>query len=106
MRKHTFATLLEPFAGEPENVCDLLSLTLLDVALGSENRGILYSDIFTGVVGAFLTLMMARYYERLCIADSERLRVADATHYVRDVLTSMLYFRTAKTFSYLPSGLR
>lgn len=38
---------------------------LLDVTLGVENRGILYSDIFTGVVAAFLSLMLARYYERL-----------------------------------------
>ena len=65
---------------------------LLDVALGVENRGILYSDIFTGVVAAFLTLMMARYYERLRIADSERLRVAaDVNHHVRNALTTVLY---------------
>ena len=57
---------------------------LLDVTLGVENRGILYSDIFTGVVAAFLSLMLARYYERLRVADSERLRVAaDVNHHVR-----------------------
>src|SRR5690349_20802757 len=65
---------------------------LLDVTLGVENRGILYSDIFTGVVAAFLTLMVARYYERLRIADSERLRVAaDVNHHVRNALTAVLY---------------
>ena len=68
------------------------SAILLDVTLGVENRGILYSDIFTGVVAAFLALMMARYYERLRIADSERLRVAaDVNHHVRNALTTVLY---------------
>lgn len=65
---------------------------LLDVALGVEKRCILYSDILTGVVAAFLSLMMARYYERLRVADSERLRVAaDVNHHVRNALTTVLY---------------
>ena len=65
---------------------------LLDVTLGVENRGILYSDIFTGVVAAFLSLMLARYYERLRVADSERLLVAaDINHHVRNALTTVLY---------------
>ena len=65
---------------------------LLDVTLGVESRGILYSDIFTGVVAAFLSLMLARYYERLRVADSDRLRVAaDVNHHVRNALTTVLY---------------
>ena len=65
---------------------------LLDVALGVENRGILYSDILTAVVAGVLSLMMARYYERLRVADSERLRVAaDVNHHVRNALTTVLY---------------
>ena len=49
-------------------------------------------NIFTGVVATFLTLMMARYYERLRIVDSERLRVAaDVNHHVRNALTTVLY---------------
>jgi len=65
---------------------------LLDVALGVENRGILYSDIFTGVVAAFLSPMLAQYYERLRVADSERLRVAaDVNYHVRNALTTVLY---------------
>jgi hypothetical protein len=65
---------------------------LLDVALGVENRSILYSDVFTGVVAALLSLMMARYYEKLRVADSERLRVAaDVNHHVRNALATVLY---------------
>ena len=41
--------------------------------------------------------MMARYYERLRVADSEGLRVAaDVNHHVRNALTTVLYSVHAK----------
>lgn len=65
---------------------------LLDLGLGIENRPILYSDVFTGVVAALLAFFVARYYERLRRSDKERLRVAaDVNHHVRNALTTVLY---------------
>ncbi len=65
---------------------------LLDLAFGIENRPILYSDVFTGVVAALLAFLVARYYERLRRSDAERLRVAaDVNHHVRNALTTVLY---------------
>ncbi len=65
---------------------------LLDLVLGIENRPILYSDVFTGVVAALLAFFVARYYERLRRSDAERLRVAaDVNHHVRNALTTVLY---------------
>lgn len=65
---------------------------LLDLALGIENRPILYSDVFTGCAAALLAVFVARYYERLRQADLERLRVvADVNHHIRNALTAVLY---------------
>jgi hypothetical protein len=65
---------------------------LLDVGLGIENRPILYSDVFTGVMAGLLSFLVLWYYERLRRSDSERLRVAaDVNHHVRNALTTVLY---------------
>lgn len=65
---------------------------LLDIGLGIENRPILYSDVFTGVMAALLSFLVGRYYERLRRSDSERLHVAaDVNHHVRNALTTVLY---------------
>jgi hypothetical protein len=65
---------------------------LLDVALGIENRPILYSDVFAGTMAAVLSFLVGWYYERLRRSDAERLRVAaDVNHHVRNALTTVLY---------------
>lgn len=65
---------------------------LLDLALGMENRPLLYSDVFDGVVVALLTLFVVIYYERLRKLSAERLRVAaEVNHHVRNALTTVLY---------------
>ncbi|HXE08062.1 MAG TPA: hypothetical protein VN612_09205 [Acidobacteriaceae bacterium] len=65
---------------------------LLDIALGIENRPILYSDVLSGTMAALLSFLAGRYYERLRQADTERLRVAaDVNHHVRNALTTVLY---------------
>jgi hypothetical protein len=65
---------------------------LLDVALGIENRPILYSDVLAGTMAALLSFLVGRYYDQLRRSDAERLRVAaDVNHHVRNALTTVLY---------------
>ncbi len=65
---------------------------LLDVALGVENRTVLYSDVFTALIATVLAFGVATHYERLRRADAERLQVAaDVNHHVRNALTTVLY---------------
>ncbi|MGE5112705.1 MAG: hypothetical protein ACM3JB_17705 [Acidobacteriaceae bacterium] len=65
---------------------------LLDLRLGIENRTILYSDVFTGIVAGLLAFFLVRYYERLRRSDAERLHVAaEVNHHVRNALTTVLY---------------
>lgn len=70
---------------------------LLDIALGMEDRTILYSDVLAGFTAALLAFLLARYYERLRRSDLERLQVAaDVNHHVRNALTTVLYSVYAK----------
>lgn len=70
----------------------LVAAILLDIALGIENRTILYSDVFMGFVAVLLAFLVGLYYERLRRSDTERLRVAaDVNHQVRNALTAVLY---------------
>jgi hypothetical protein len=70
---------------------------LLDVALGIENRPVLYSDVFTGAVAALPALFVARFYNRLRSSDAERMRVAaDVNHHVRNALTTRAVFGACK----------
>lgn len=65
---------------------------LLDMALGIENREILFSDVFTGVMAGVLGYFAALHYARERRAALERLRVAaDVNHHVRNALTTVLY---------------
>src|SRR5512146_3243585 len=64
---------------------------LLDLRFGIENRSILYSDVFTGIVAGLLAFFLVRYYERLRRSDAERLHVAaEVNHHVRNALTTVL----------------
>ena len=65
---------------------------VLDLRFGIENRTILYSDVFTGIVAGVLAFFLVRYYERLRRSDAERLHVAaEVNHHVRNALTTVLY---------------
>jgi hypothetical protein len=65
---------------------------LIDVARGMENRPLLLSDFFDGIVTALLAFFVVRYYEHLRQLSAERLRVAaDVNHHVRNALTTVLY---------------
>lgn len=65
---------------------------LLDMALGMDNRPLLYSDAFDGIVTALLTFFVVIYYERMRQMTAERLQVAaEINHHVRNALTTVLY---------------
>lgn len=65
---------------------------LIDLAFGADNRPLLYSDAFDGLVTALLTFFVVIYYERLRQLSAERLQVAaDVNHHVRNALTTVLY---------------
>lgn len=65
---------------------------LIDLAFGADQRPLLYSDAFDGIVTALLTFFVVIYYERMRQMTVERLQVAaQVNHHVRNALTTVLY---------------
>jgi hypothetical protein len=62
----------------------------LDSALGHPQRTLLYSDLFMGMVTAFVTGLGLRHYQTHMHADRARMRmIAEMNHHVRNALTAI-----------------